>query len=328
MRAAPRCNGCGPPRGQIVLETKVKAEMPNKPVITIVDDDEFVRTALMSLMRALGFVSEAYRCAEDFLKSGRLHRTSCLIADVRMPGMTGLELHRHLVASGHPIPTVLITAHSRRGGPGERAAGRGDLLPGQAVRRGRSARLHPFGPRTPQARWEGLMITAGSTVHQHLLGANGLPSVTSRRPAQTARVTTRWPRPQIGRPPRPSSRSRSARSGFSRHDGSCWKPTRPVRLGSRALEILIALVERPGELVSKNELMARVWPSTFVEEGNLKVQVAGLRRALGDSRGSNRYLATVPGRGYRFVAPVSRADQQVSPPRRPPPRERMVCPPP
>jgi predicted ATPase/DNA-binding winged helix-turn-helix (wHTH) protein len=82
-----------------------------------------------------------------------------------------------------------------------------------------------------------------------------------------------------------------------------------VHLGSRALEILLALVERHGELVSKSELMARVWPDTFVEEGNLKVQVAGLRRALGDSRGSNCYLATVPGRGYRFVAPVSVADE-------------------
>ena len=85
--------------------------MPNKPVITIVDDDESVREATMSLMRALGFTSEAYPCAEDFLKSGRVQRTSCLIADVRMPGMTGLELHRRLVASGNPIPTVLITAH-------------------------------------------------------------------------------------------------------------------------------------------------------------------------------------------------------------------------
>jgi FixJ family two-component response regulator len=92
------------------------AEMPKKPVITIVDDDESVREALMSLMRALGFISEAYECAEDFLKSGRLRRTSCLIADVRMPGMTGLELYRHLVASGNPIPTVLITAHHDEAG--------------------------------------------------------------------------------------------------------------------------------------------------------------------------------------------------------------------
>ena len=96
------------------------AEMPKKPLITIVDDDESVREALMSLMRALGFISEAYECAEDFLKSGRLRRTSCLIADVRMPGMTGLELYRHLVASGEPIPTVLITAH--QDGEGRRHA--------------------------------------------------------------------------------------------------------------------------------------------------------------------------------------------------------------
>jgi FixJ family two-component response regulator len=85
--------------------------MPKKAVIAIVDDDESVREALMSLMRALGFRSEAHQCAEDFLKSGRIQQTSCLIADVRMPGMTGLELYRRLVASGHPIPTVLITAH-------------------------------------------------------------------------------------------------------------------------------------------------------------------------------------------------------------------------
>ena len=71
-----------------------------------------------------------------------------------------------------------------------------------------------------------------------------------------------------------------------------------VRLGSRALDILIALVERAGELVGKDELMARVWPNTFVEEGNLKFQIGALRRTLGDG---NRYLVNVPGRGYCFV---------------------------
>jgi FixJ family two-component response regulator len=95
----------------LVSKRESKAEMPKKPVIAIVDDDESVRAATMSLMRAFGFRAEAYPCAEDFLSSGRLQRTSCLIADVRMPGMSGLELHRHLVASGNPIPTVLITAH-------------------------------------------------------------------------------------------------------------------------------------------------------------------------------------------------------------------------
>ncbi len=86
-----------------------------------------------------------------------------------------------------------------------------------------------------------------------------------------------------------------------------------VRLGSRALEILIALVERPGELVNKKELIARVWPSTHVDEGNLKFQVAALRRALGDGRDGRRYLETSPGQGYRFVAPVA-VTNEITPP--------------
>ena len=77
-----------------------------------------------------------------------------------------------------------------------------------------------------------------------------------------------------------------------------------VRLGSRALAILTALVERPGELVGKRELMTRVWPHAVVEEENLKVNMVALRRALSDEAGAARYIATVTGRGYRFVAPV------------------------
>jgi len=87
----------------------------------------------------------------------------------------------------------------------------------------------------------------------------------------------------------------------------------PVRLGNRALEILVALVERPGELVSRDELVALVWPNTIVEESNLKVNVAALRRALGEGRLGLRYIATVSGRGYRFVAPVELSEQGSSP---------------
>lgn len=78
-----------------------------------------------------------------------------------------------------------------------------------------------------------------------------------------------------------------------------------MRLGGRALEILITLVERAGELVSKEELVERVWPGVRVEEGNLRVHVAALRRVLGDGGLGERYLATEPGRGYRFVAPLA-----------------------
>jgi EAL domain-containing protein (putative c-di-GMP-specific phosphodiesterase class I)/DNA-binding winged helix-turn-helix (wHTH) protein len=80
---------------------------------------------------------------------------------------------------------------------------------------------------------------------------------------------------------------------------------KPVYLGSRALDILIVLLERPGELVTKNEIMARVWPDTCVESTNLTVNICALRRALGDGHAGNRYVINIPGRGYRFVTPVT-----------------------
>ena len=80
-----------------------------------------------------------------------------------------------------------------------------------------------------------------------------------------------------------------------------------LRLGSRALDILIALVERPTEVVSKRELIARVWPDLAVDEGSLRYHVLALRKALGQGRSSTRYVTNVSGRGYCFVAPISHA---------------------
>jgi predicted ATPase/DNA-binding winged helix-turn-helix (wHTH) protein len=80
----------------------------------------------------------------------------------------------------------------------------------------------------------------------------------------------------------------------------------PVRIGSRALALLTVLVAGAGDLVTKEELIAAAWPTTFVDESNLKVNVSNLRRALGIVGGGQDYIATVPGRGYRFVAAVHR----------------------
>jgi DNA-binding winged helix-turn-helix (wHTH) protein len=80
---------------------------------------------------------------------------------------------------------------------------------------------------------------------------------------------------------------------------------KPVPLGSRALEMLVALLERHGELVSKQDLMARVWPNVFVEPANLTVHISALRRALRDGQDGNRFIVNVPGRGYCFVASVA-----------------------
>ena len=79
---------------------------------------------------------------------------------------------------------------------------------------------------------------------------------------------------------------------------------RPVPLGSRALEILIALLERRGELVSKRDLTARVWPNLFVDPSNLTVHMSALRRALRDGRDGHRFIINIKGRGYRFVGSV------------------------
>jgi FixJ family two-component response regulator len=81
-----------------------------KNLISIVDDDPSVREGLMDLLRSIGFIAESFERAIDFLNSDRLPSTACLIADVQMPGMTGLELHDRLIELGNIIPTILITA--------------------------------------------------------------------------------------------------------------------------------------------------------------------------------------------------------------------------
>ena len=92
-----------------------------------------------------------------------------------------------------------------------------------------------------------------------------------------------------------------ARERLLRKDGV------PVELGARALDILIALLASPNEVVSKKDLLARVWPDVTVEASSLRVHIAGLRKALGDGRCGARYIATLAGRGYCFVAPVTRS---------------------
>ena len=80
---------------------------------------------------------------------------------------------------------------------------------------------------------------------------------------------------------------------------------RPLRLGRRAVDILLVLLEQAGNVVSKQELIARVWPKSVVEDGNLRVHMAALRKALGDGQAGQRYIVTVAQRGYSFVAPLS-----------------------
>ena len=85
--------------------------MPNSSRISVVDDDESVREALRGLLRSVGFQAELFASAEEFLRSGRLPDTTCLILDVRMPGMSGVELQERLIATSSAVPVIFMTAH-------------------------------------------------------------------------------------------------------------------------------------------------------------------------------------------------------------------------
>jgi FixJ family two-component response regulator len=85
--------------------------MVNRPLVSVVDDDESVRESLPDLLREFGFAVEAFASAEEFLASGRVSQTCCMILDMAMPGMSGPDLRRELKLRGQEIPTIFITAH-------------------------------------------------------------------------------------------------------------------------------------------------------------------------------------------------------------------------
>ena len=87
--------------------------MSTAPIlVSVVDDDDSVRESLPDLLREFGFASEAFAKPSDFLESGFVEKTGCLILDIAMPGMSGPELRRELLRRGHDIPTIFITAHT------------------------------------------------------------------------------------------------------------------------------------------------------------------------------------------------------------------------
>jgi FixJ family two-component response regulator len=85
--------------------------MPSVPLMAIVDDDDALRTSLDNLLRSVGFRAHGFSSAEAFLRSDRARETACLILDIRMPGMNGLELQRQMIAADWQIPIIFITSH-------------------------------------------------------------------------------------------------------------------------------------------------------------------------------------------------------------------------
>ena len=99
-------------RARIAILRTVGVGMTKASMVSIVEDDQFFRESMRRLIRSLGYSVEAFPSAADFLASPRLDETACLIADVNMPMMTGVELYRQLVDSGQAIPTILVTAYA------------------------------------------------------------------------------------------------------------------------------------------------------------------------------------------------------------------------
>jgi FixJ family two-component response regulator len=89
--------------------------MPKASLVSVVEDDQFFRESMRRLLRSFGYTVEAFPSGGDFLASPRLRETGCLIADVHMPAMTGLELYKHLIDAGYAIPTILMTAYPDNG---------------------------------------------------------------------------------------------------------------------------------------------------------------------------------------------------------------------
>ncbi len=98
-------------RTSLPLQCHREIGVPKAPLVAIVDDCESIRETTKDLLESAGFSAAAFAGATSLLKSKRLNQVSCLIADMRMPKMTGLELYQHLVASYRPIPTILMTAY-------------------------------------------------------------------------------------------------------------------------------------------------------------------------------------------------------------------------
>src|SRR5580700_11249255 len=98
-----------------IIRSALRRELEaTKDLISVVDDDESIRRTTTLLIESFGFRATAFESAESFLKSGQLHETSCLIIDIQMPGMNGLELQSELAAAGYKIPIIFITAHDNK----------------------------------------------------------------------------------------------------------------------------------------------------------------------------------------------------------------------
>ena len=245
-------------------------------VIYIVDDDAAVREGVASLVRSAGLKALTFASAQEFLDTSRREISSCLVLDVELPGLSGLDLQQELAKANARIPIIFLT-------------GRGDIpMSVQAIKAGAVDFLtKPFDD-------EDLLHVIRQAIARYRT-----PQPQCRSSAPKANMKEFYPF---------LLDTINECLWLQKIDEDDEK----IRLTPKGFAVLRYLVEHAGRLVTQSELLEAVWPDTFVQPEVLKSQVLDIRRALGDDPKHPQFIETLPRRGYQFIAPIKGASSEVS----------------
>ena len=270
--------------------TPSSSEIEAEETVLVVDDNKAMRHAIGRLLCSVGLNAKLFASVPEFLRAGLPDTASCLVLDVRLRGQSGMELQRHLVEANNPLPIIFITGHA-------------DVpMCAQAMKRGAVEFLiKPFREQ------ELLDAVATALARDRVRRANeGRRFVPGPGPASlTPPEAEVEGRTACGRPRKISIGNLSLATNNRELTG----PGLAVRLGDRAFSILCVLAERPGEVVPKRELLARVWPDTFVCENALRAHITGLRRTFEGVQGPRVQIVNAVGRGYMLTVPDTDSKQ-------------------
>ena len=258
-------------------------------LVYVVDDDPSVREGVAGLIRSAGMKAKTFVSGEEFLAAPRPTAPSCLVLDVNLPGLSGLDLQDELAKSGVQVPIIFLSGH-------------GNI------------------PMTVRALKAGAANFLTKPFHDEDL-LNAIRQCTDSAPSCEFSIADRTKHPNQVSGRRlvagantkvfPPFRLDPANQCLWRR-GEAGQNER-ILLTPKAFAVLRYLVEHAGRLVTQDELLEAVWPDTFVQPEVLKYQIADIRSTLGDRAKTPLFIETLPRRGYRFVAKVRDDDGPESP---------------
>jgi len=247
-----------------------------RALVYVVDDDASVRGGVERLIRSAGLMAKTFASAEDFLETSRPEVPNCLVLDMDLPGLTGLDLQQELAKANVRIPIIFLTGH-------------GDI------------------PMTVQAMKAGAVdFLTKPFDDEDLLHVIGQAIARYRTPQQQCRTSVSKTTMKEFYPFLLDTINECL--WLQKVDGDDEK----IRLTPKGFAVLRYLVEHAGRLVTQSELLEAVWPDTFVQPEVLKSQILDIRRALGDDPKHPQFIETLPRRGYQFIAPTKGPSSEVS----------------